>query len=418
LDNAGSSSPLWLRLACEELRVFGVFETVTQRIRHLSPSVSGLLSEVLERVRSEDTSGLLVIALAMLYVSATGLTEREMLTLLAAYLHNKRCKTLKDEVLKLYINASNAQSEIDRVNKTIEEAGDAAATAAAGAGADEAAADAARAAAVAAATEAAAGEIAQLQVLFNAADQVHNQGKAQLDDLLKAEPEEVTMAVWSPVMRRIKIFIRYSLERMQLANNMVEELLHEKLWAIDSSLVPLAAGCVADFSRNHTDIERRMRDLFKALQLANRTKQALEFLRSREGAGVDYRARAAFFWKVRCQTKILDPKKAANRLMCPACSMKTGQSSARCMNKMACGNCGSMLASSTAQMAGKVQVTLRMSESLAQYCPVHPQPGSSLVTATCKCTFCNILYQRDIMFPIILCMVCSQSKSCCHLNVA
>ena len=31
----GASSPLWLALACEELRVFGVFERVTERIKEL-----------------------------------------------------------------------------------------------------------------------------------------------------------------------------------------------------------------------------------------------------------------------------------------------------------------------------------------------------------------------------------------------
>ena len=35
LDKKGSSNPLWLTLACEELRVYGVFETLTDKIHEL-----------------------------------------------------------------------------------------------------------------------------------------------------------------------------------------------------------------------------------------------------------------------------------------------------------------------------------------------------------------------------------------------
>ena len=35
LEKQGSANPLWLTLACEELRVFGIFETLLDKINSL-----------------------------------------------------------------------------------------------------------------------------------------------------------------------------------------------------------------------------------------------------------------------------------------------------------------------------------------------------------------------------------------------
>ena len=46
--------PLWLSIACEELRVFGDFRTLTSKIKTLTGTLSGLLEDVLARLVKED----------------------------------------------------------------------------------------------------------------------------------------------------------------------------------------------------------------------------------------------------------------------------------------------------------------------------------------------------------------------------
>lgn len=46
-------SPLWLNLACYELKVFGDFATLKNKIESLPDNIDGLISHMLERVNSE-----------------------------------------------------------------------------------------------------------------------------------------------------------------------------------------------------------------------------------------------------------------------------------------------------------------------------------------------------------------------------
>ena len=55
-QSEGANNPLWLSMSCEELRVFGIFEKVTEYIRSLPPSLDGLLSAILSRLIREDES--------------------------------------------------------------------------------------------------------------------------------------------------------------------------------------------------------------------------------------------------------------------------------------------------------------------------------------------------------------------------
>lgn len=92
-----ASKPLFLIVACEELRVFGVFEKVSERIREMAGTVSALFEEVLRRIESEyDDRTLPIDALSFLACSRGiidvnyllmrlgGLLETEMLHLLSA----------------------------------------------------------------------------------------------------------------------------------------------------------------------------------------------------------------------------------------------------------------------------------------------------------------------------------------------
>eukprot|EP00049_Salpingoeca_infusionum_P022234 m.5625 g.5625 ORF g.5625 m.5625 type:complete len:1195 (+) comp5076_c0_seq1:208-3792(+) len=66
LDNLGAQSMIWLIMVCEELRTYGVFETVTQRIQALPPSCDDLATQVVKRLLEEDNNGLIRRALLML----------------------------------------------------------------------------------------------------------------------------------------------------------------------------------------------------------------------------------------------------------------------------------------------------------------------------------------------------------------
>ncbi|EDV20525.1 uncharacterized protein TRIADDRAFT_61017 [Trichoplax adhaerens] len=71
-------NPLWLALACEELRVFGIFEQVTDKIKRFSETLEGLLKDILERIISEDNYGIAKKILCLIETSRHGLYEIEL----------------------------------------------------------------------------------------------------------------------------------------------------------------------------------------------------------------------------------------------------------------------------------------------------------------------------------------------------
>nr|XP_054753456.1 uncharacterized protein LOC129259180 [Lytechinus pictus] len=78
----GAENALWLALACEELRVFGAFEALTALIRDLPDNLEGLVCDILQRLRSEDETGLVEKTLCFLECCMKGLTEQELECLL------------------------------------------------------------------------------------------------------------------------------------------------------------------------------------------------------------------------------------------------------------------------------------------------------------------------------------------------
>ncbi|XP_039627705.1 telomerase protein component 1-like isoform X2 [Polypterus senegalus] len=72
LSKRSSLSPLWMTLACEELRLFGVFERVTHLIQSFPDSLEGILGSILCRLVGEDDSGLLKDFVCILHCSRDG----------------------------------------------------------------------------------------------------------------------------------------------------------------------------------------------------------------------------------------------------------------------------------------------------------------------------------------------------------
>ncbi|RDD44588.1 Telomerase protein component 1 [Trichoplax sp. H2] len=82
LAKEASANPLWLSIACEELRVFGLFSKVTDMIKGLADGLLELLEQVLTRFEEESGGHLMVATLCYLECSRHGLLERELLELL------------------------------------------------------------------------------------------------------------------------------------------------------------------------------------------------------------------------------------------------------------------------------------------------------------------------------------------------
>jgi tetratricopeptide (TPR) repeat protein len=87
LSNPATRNPLFLLVALEELRGFGSFERLTQRIAALpcdGDTITALFTQVLERLEEEFDPTLVRAVLAALASARRGLSERELQDLVAA----------------------------------------------------------------------------------------------------------------------------------------------------------------------------------------------------------------------------------------------------------------------------------------------------------------------------------------------
>ena len=74
---------MWLSLATEELRVFGSFRELTNKIRTLPDGLAELEADILGRFEKESDGPRLIATLCLLECSVHGLLESELLELLA-----------------------------------------------------------------------------------------------------------------------------------------------------------------------------------------------------------------------------------------------------------------------------------------------------------------------------------------------
>eukprot|EP01105_Mastigella_eilhardi_P019923 TRINITY_DN470_c0_g1_i2.p1 TRINITY_DN470_c0_g1~~TRINITY_DN470_c0_g1_i2.p1 ORF type:complete len:2366 (+),score=662.97 TRINITY_DN470_c0_g1_i2:216-7313(+) len=82
LKKTDAGRPLYLVVACEELRVFGVYEQLTEKIKSLPPTMGKLFDEVLGRLEGDHGRALVGQALSVLACSRGGLREEELLAVL------------------------------------------------------------------------------------------------------------------------------------------------------------------------------------------------------------------------------------------------------------------------------------------------------------------------------------------------
>ena len=85
LTKKDANNPLYLHLACEELRVFGMFEQVMTFLRKLPSLLPALLQEVLTRMEGELGAEVLSTSLVLLCLARNGLLECELTSSLTSF---------------------------------------------------------------------------------------------------------------------------------------------------------------------------------------------------------------------------------------------------------------------------------------------------------------------------------------------
>ncbi|XP_033113072.1 telomerase protein component 1-like [Anneissia japonica] len=112
LSKESSQNPLWLSIACEELRVYGLFEKLSKKITSLPDGLLSLLESVLSRFEEENGGQVVVATLCLLECSKTGLLERELLMILGNQKNltpSKNLKNLKSDDQRNSVQLSASQ---------------------------------------------------------------------------------------------------------------------------------------------------------------------------------------------------------------------------------------------------------------------------------------------------------------------
>lgn len=118
LSKKGAESPLYLMLACEELRLFGVYERLSEYLKSLAQNIPQLIEFVLKRIEPSYGKDLVENVFLLLQFTRKGLTEDELyetLNLLQNVkswpdnaLHDSRCFFDKDRFVQVVPRATFA----------------------------------------------------------------------------------------------------------------------------------------------------------------------------------------------------------------------------------------------------------------------------------------------------------------------
>ncbi|XP_050390408.2 telomerase protein component 1 isoform X1 [Patella vulgata] len=89
VNGTGVDNPLWIRLMCEELRVFGDFRNLTSKIRDLPKSLDELFSTIFTRLLAEDSTGCIKKTLCLIAISYCGLPLADIMKILGDVVKNE-----------------------------------------------------------------------------------------------------------------------------------------------------------------------------------------------------------------------------------------------------------------------------------------------------------------------------------------
>ncbi|CAI9574217.1 unnamed protein product [Staurois parvus] len=104
----GTRDPLYLTMACEELRTSSVFEKLSDDIQKLPATLPILIQKRLEMLEEEHGANNVSIALTAILISRKGLWERDLLRILSSMQQISSVYTASwDEMLRAAVNANN-----------------------------------------------------------------------------------------------------------------------------------------------------------------------------------------------------------------------------------------------------------------------------------------------------------------------
>ncbi|KAK5582092.1 hypothetical protein RB653_003675 [Dictyostelium firmibasis] len=90
LNKSDANNPLYLVLACEELRYHGQFENLTDKIKNLAPTLPKLFEDILDRLEREHGKQLISTILGSIACSRVPLYEEDLLNILARPEHKEK----------------------------------------------------------------------------------------------------------------------------------------------------------------------------------------------------------------------------------------------------------------------------------------------------------------------------------------
>ncbi|XP_077169089.1 telomerase protein component 1 isoform X2 [Paroedura picta] len=96
----GSQQPLYLMLLTQDLRLFALYEKLSERIQKLPPSLPLLLQHLLGCLEQDHGQELVAIALVSLWASRDGLTEQDLFGVVAAWKDLKGANADLEETIR------------------------------------------------------------------------------------------------------------------------------------------------------------------------------------------------------------------------------------------------------------------------------------------------------------------------------
>ena len=110
LEKSCAENPMWLSLAAEELRVYGNFRKLNEKIKQIPDGLADMEACVLNRFEQETDGSKLIATLCLLECSRTGLLESELLQLLAN--ENLLPKSMSSAISKISSNSFPSRERI------------------------------------------------------------------------------------------------------------------------------------------------------------------------------------------------------------------------------------------------------------------------------------------------------------------
>lgn len=99
LRKTDCGKPLYIQVACEELRVFGVYEQVSEKIASLGPTTAKLFESVLQRLENDHDVSTVESFFVALLASRDGLTAEELVSVMGADANSKSWQHLMRAIM-------------------------------------------------------------------------------------------------------------------------------------------------------------------------------------------------------------------------------------------------------------------------------------------------------------------------------